>query len=155
MPLSGNVLVSEASVAARIGAVLDPAALVYTIFGLQMSQTEFEQVMNDEVNTNIGVVGTAVYNSTDAEQAGLMRSYQLASMCYSILSGLAGRASTYFNFRTGDQSFELQIGFLQEESNRFKIERDRLLNLIQNITPQDTTTDIIQPGYSNVPSSIY
>lgn len=153
MPLNGNVLISESALAARIGATLFGA--VYTIFGLTMTQTELESIINNQVGEEMGVVGNAVYTTSNAEQAGLMQAYQMVDCAYAILSGLAGRASTYFNFRTGDQSFELQIGFLQEETARYEKERNRLVNLIQNITPSDTTTDVIQPGYSSVPSSLY
>lgn len=153
MPLNGNVLIQEATLAARIGAVL--SGTTYTIFGLTMAQTEFQSIINGQVGEEQGVVGTAVYTTTNTEQQGLMLAYQYVDCAYAICSGLAGRAATYFNFRTGDQSFELQIGFLQEETSRYKTERDRLVNLIANVTPGDTTTDIIQPGYSSVPPSVF
>ena len=156
MPLNPNVLVAESDVAARIGAVL--SATTYTIFGLVMQQSEFQTIINNQIGEEIALVGTATYNTADSTLQGVMKSYQISDCCYSILTGLAGRAATYFNYSVGDERFDLNLTFLQEETQMMLKERDRLFNMVQNILSSATgagTIDSDQPGYSSPSAPVY
>jgi hypothetical protein len=120
-----------------------------------MTQLQFQTIINNVVGEEIAVIGSIIYNTTDSTQLGMVKSYQIHDCVYKILSALPGLAATYFNFSVGDTRFDLNLLFIQEETNRALKERDRALNLVQNITPSDTTTDLDQPGYGQPASSVY
>ncbi len=155
MPLDASVKITESAVAALMGTTL--IATNYTIYGLTVSQANFQSVINTTAFAEKNQLGTSVYDSSDPIIANAVKAYQTQDACYRLALSFPGYSATYFSYGVGDESFNPStlIMFLSAQADRFKVERDKSFNELQSILSGDVMIDTNQPGYSNPASPIY
>lgn len=155
MPLDGSVKVAEVDVAALLGTTL--VGSNYTIYGLVVSQANFQSAINTTAFLEQNSLGSDVYNSSTTIVANAVLGYQRFDSAYTIALSLPGYMPTWFNYGVGDERYDpntLAL-YLKEQADRFLKERDRAFTALQNILSGNIMIDSDQPGYSQPSSPIY
>jgi len=160
MPLNSNVLCQESSVAAAVGTTLNAVNSTYKIYGLTVSQANFEDIMNQSASDEQNLIDPATFSSTTQPTLGALINFQVADMAYNVIMAMPVYSAVYFASGVGDTRFDpsVLITFMNAQADRYKQRRDRALRTLQNILSSDTGAGMInsdQPGYSSPASPIY
>ena len=152
------ILAVEADVAAAVGTTLNGSN--YLIMGLTVPQANFQSIIQRTANDEQNLLGSSVYNSSDALIGPAVVAFQIADSAYRIILSLPGYSATYFSGGVGDTRFDpnVLITFMNAQSARYMEERDRAFRALQNILSSDTGTGMIdsnQPGYSQPAPPMY